>query len=100
MSNTYQASSGERIEKSRIDKKVRFAKEQKINKMTDEYGYLFCEDCGISSGVRLDCSHNIGVDKCQKMHQAELAWDIANITIRCRDCHQKHDKLNLNFKND
>lgn len=91
--NKFTDSNGNKWTKKQIDKKVHQAKQLKYDLMMDEYGYLFCEDCGRSRGVRLDMSHDISVDKCQKEGRCELAWDVNNITIRCRKCHQKHDKL-------
>jgi len=49
-------------------------------------------DCLKSSGVYLDCSHEISVNECQKRGIAELAFDPSNIKIRCRECHNNHDK--------
>ena len=43
MANSYRMSNGERILKSDIDQNVREAKQKKIDKMIDEYGYVFCE---------------------------------------------------------
>lgn len=91
--NTYKTSSGERISKSIIDARVRKAKKQKIDNQFEECGYNFCEDCGRSSGVYLDCSHDSSVDQCQKQGKSELAYDVDNLTIRCRFCHKKHDKM-------
>lgn len=88
---TYKMSNGDRIEKSTIDRKVSEAKGLKIEEMMDDQGYIACEDCGISSGVYLDCSHDVSVNDCQKNGTSELAWDVKNITIRCRPCHQLHD---------
>ncbi len=66
--NTYSTSTGERLKKSVIDQRIRKAKETKIEQMKDR---------------------NEG--------KAELAYDVNNITIRCRECHRKHDGLNLEF---
>jgi hypothetical protein len=90
--NSYKLSNGQRIAKSVIDRKVREAKKQKIANFIAYNGYLFCEDCGKSSGVYLDCSHEKSVNECQKMGKSELSWDIENIKIRCRACHNQHDK--------
>jgi len=89
--NTYQTSDGERIKKSVIDGRIRKAKEQKLTDMKDEHGYVFCENCCMSSDI-LDCSHDIPVKECQEEGKSELAWDVKNITIRCRQCHRRHDK--------
>lgn len=89
---TYSTSTGERLSKSTIDYRIRKAKQKVIQNQLLEYGYNFCEDCKVSSGVRLDCSHDISVDECQKTGRAELAYDVNNMKIRCRKCHQKRDK--------
>ena len=91
--NTYKTSTGERLSKSVIDSRVRKAKKTKIQNMIISQGYIYCEDCGRSGGMPLDCSHDLSVDQCQKQGKSELAYDTNNITIRCRSCHQKHDKL-------
>ena len=90
---SYKTSSGERIEKSVIDSRVRKAKKSKVDSQFEEYGYNFCEECKRSSGTHLDCSHDISVDKCQKTGRSDLAYYVNNITIRCRNCHNKHDNL-------
>lgn len=91
MANSYRLSDGSKMEKPKIDRLIRDAKALKISIMKLEYDYIFCEDCKRSTGVRLDCSHDISVDECQKSGRTELAFDVNNITMRCRDCHIKHD---------
>lgn len=90
--NSYNTSSGIRVTKVEIDKLVRKAKEEKIAQMMDEYGYIFCEDCKQNDCKPIDCSHDISVKECQESGKSELAWDVNNITMRGRKCHQKHDK--------
>jgi len=93
--NHYYTSKGERVSKSRIDALVRNAKEKALSLQRDEFGYNFCVECKRSGGVRLDCSHRVSVDMAQKTRRTELAWDVNNIDILCREHHQKRDKLNL-----
>ena len=93
MANTYRTSSGERVKKKQIDLNVRKAKFKKLNSFMDEHGYIFCEECNRSDAPPYDCSHNISVDECQKTGRSELAWDVDNITLLCRSCHQQKDKL-------
>jgi len=93
--NHYYTSKGERVSKSRIDALVRNAKEKALSLQRDEFGYNFCVECKRSGGDRLDCSHRVSVDMAQKTRRTELAWDVSNIDILCRSCHQKRDKLNL-----
>ena len=97
--NYYYTSNGERLKKSVVDSRIRSAKKQKLFNQIEEFGYNFCEVCKKSSGVILDCSHDISVKKCQEERKTELAWSVENITIRCRLCHQKKDGLDLKFKN-
>ena len=65
--NSYKTSSGEYVPKSVIDRRIREAKQKKIAEMRETYGYLFCEDCkrNASTGIPLDCSHDIPVSECQ-----------------------------------
>ena len=97
--NYFKTTTGERVSKATIDKNVHKAKAEKLALQLNKFGYNFCESCGQSTGTRLDCSHDQSVNDCQRDGKAELAWDIENITIRCRGCHQKKDGLDLQFKN-
>jgi len=91
--NHYYTSKGERVSQSEIDRKIREAKKKKLLSFFDKNGYYYCEDCN-RSNTWLDCSHDVSVDECKKSGNTELSWNVNNITIRCRECHQKHDKLN------
>ena len=104
--NHYRTSDGQSITKATIDRNVHKAKEKKLRRQLDDAGYYFCEDCarfGCPDNVdeaelrRLDCSHDISVDECQKSGKSELAWSLENITIRCRHHHKIKDKSGLNF---
>ncbi len=95
--NTYLTSSGERLRESVIKRLIRKAKKYKLLYQYEEYLYNFCEDCGISNGTYLDCSHEISVKKAKEMGKTELCFDPDNIKIRCRKCHQKKDNLHLQF---
>lgn len=96
--NTYQTSSGERFSQSQIERKITEAKAKTLEKQIDDFGYNFCEQCGKNaSGTRLDCSHDISVKRAKEEGRTEECWNVKNIIIRCRSCHQKHDKLDLQF---
>lgn len=96
--NTYQTSTGERVSQSQIDNRVRKAKATALEIQFEEHGWNFCEECGSNgSGTRLDCSHDISVKKAKENGMTEQCWNPGNITILCRSCHQKKDKLNLKF---
>jgi len=91
--NSYQTSDGSRLKQSVIERLIKKAKAEKVRQQFDEFGYNFCEDCKISNGTYIDCSHDISVKKCKENGNTELCFDVNNITMRCRKCHQKHDKL-------
>lgn len=97
--NHYTDSKGNKVSKSTIDRLVRQCKERKLEQMQDEHGYIFCEECGTSNS-RLDCSHTISVDQCQKNSSIdlELAWDVKNIRILCANCHSNYDKLDVRLQ--
>jgi hypothetical protein len=89
----YKTSHGTYIEKKTIDRLVREAKKYKLDSFYEDHGYHYCEECGRNATVfRIDCSHDISVDQCQKQGTAELAYNVDNITLRCRLCHNIHDK--------
>ena len=96
--NHYRTSTGERISKLEIDKRVRQAKKEKLQEQFEKYGYNFCEECLRNDDKPIDCSHVISVDECQKSGRSELAWDKDNIRILGRKCHKIYDKLDLKLK--
>jgi 5-methylcytosine-specific restriction endonuclease McrA len=93
---TYSTSSGERLEKSTIDFRICEAKKKVLANQLYTHGYHFCEECK-RTNVILDCSHIVSVKECQESGRSELAWDESNIEVYCRSCHQKRDKLNLQW---
>jgi hypothetical protein len=92
MSNKYNLSNGLKIEKSAIDRKIRQAKEAKLNEHFDQYGYYFCTTCKQNDDVPIDVAHIISVDACQKSGRSELSWDLNNLVVEGRKCHRKRDK--------
>ena len=98
MANTYSTSTGERLTQSQLDSRIRKAKAELLENQFNDFGYNFCEECGRNANnTRLDCSHDISVKKAKENGQAELCYKVGNMTVLCRDCHQKKDKLNLHF---
>lgn len=93
--NSYSTSDGTRLKQSVIDSLITKAKKQKLENQFNEFGYNFCEECGISNGTYLDCSHNESVKSCKENGRTEKAFDVNNITILCRKHHQEKDKLNI-----
>ena len=91
----YRTSKGLKISKSNIDRLVHNAKAIKLKLFYEEHGYFFCEECKkneYASG-RIDCAHIVSVKKCQEEGRSELAYDVDNLRLLCRQCHQIHDKL-------
>lgn len=96
--NSYKTSTGDRYTQKQIEVKIRAAKIAALQNQNNDFGYNFCEDCGCNgSGTRLDCSHDYSVKKAKEEGKTEQCWNVKNIIIRCRSCHEKHDKLNLNL---
>lgn len=94
---SYKTSSGDRIDQAQLDRYIRGAKAKKIEDFKDDHGYVFCEDCKRSDVFPIDCSHDISVNEAKNSGRAELCYDVNNITLRCRKCHQKWDKSGLRF---
>ena len=93
--NSYKCSDGSRLKQSTIDRLITKAKANKVRNQFEDHGYNFCEKCGISNGTYIDCSHDISVKECKENGRTELAFDVNNITMLCRGCHQIKDKLKL-----
>lgn len=94
--NKYYDSDGNAYTQSQVNSNISAAKAQKIDDMNLEHGFVYCQEdgCGknANAGEPLDCSHDISVLEAKNTRRVELAWDVENITIRCRTCHRKHDK--------
>jgi primosomal protein N' len=97
--NSYQMSNGERVLQSTIDTRIKKAKATALKLQFEDHGYNFCEQCGRSTGMPLDCSHDISVKKAKENGQTEQCWNVGNITILCRKCHEEKDGLNFQFTN-
>ena len=93
--NHYKTSTGESVSQSTIDYRITEAKRDFLENHLHEHGYYFCEECGKSSGVILDCSHDISVKKAKENRMTEQCWNIKNLTLLCRECHQEKDGLNI-----
>lgn len=97
MKPTYSTSTGERLTTKQIETRMTYAKGLKLEKQHIELGYNVCTECFRNDCTPIDCSHDVSVKEAKESGQAELCWDLDNITILGRKCHQKKDKLNLNF---
>lgn len=93
----YKMSNGEYIDKSIIDSRTEKAKKEKKKQQIEEEGYLYCKTCRNNNCKPITTAHIISVDECQKTGRSELAWDLNNMVNEGVSCHQKRDKLNLQF---
>jgi len=96
--NSYRCTDGTRVTKAVIDRNIRTAKALLIESQKQAYGYNFCTECFQNDCKPLDCAHIESVDSCQKNGHAEKAWDINNMRIMGRSCHQHYDKNQINYK--
>lgn len=76
---------------------MRYAKGLKLEQQEINLGYNVCEDCFRNDCKPIDVSHEISVKEAKESGKAELCWDLDNLKIRGRKCHQEKDKLNLQF---
>ena len=90
--NTIVTSSGERLTRSEFDNRIRKAKAKKLQEALNKYGYIVCEDCKRNDCKPIDCSHDKSVKACIEDGVPELAYEVGNITMRGRRCHNLHDK--------
>lgn len=95
--NKYLCSDGSKVSQGIIESRMRKSKAELIQIQVENHGYNHCTKCGKSSGTRLDCSHIISIREAKNIGKAELCWDVKNMRILCRDCHQIVDRLNLKF---
>jgi len=98
--NIVRTSDGRIYTSEQCDRRTRNACKAVMIKQKNEYGYNFCKACGVNDrSAIIDPSHDISVKECKENGKAELAWDVDNITPRCRDCHNKLDKLDIKWTN-
>ena len=69
------------------DRNVEEAKKEYKEDLIDQIGYHCCERCG-DTGGRLEFSHIMSVDFCQKEGMADIAWDKNNLELLCRKHHR------------
>ena len=109
MSKThYHTSDGQTLTRAELDRRIRKAKEQKIENQKNEWGYNFCTICksenfehcdwdGLDYGI-LDCSHIVSVKEATESGRSDLCYSLENIQIICRHHHCEHDNNQLKFK--
>lgn len=89
--NKITTSTGEIMSRAEFDNRIKRAKAKRIQINLDKYGYIVCEDCKRNDCKPIDCSHDKSVKECIEQGVAELAYDVENITMRGRKCHNIHD---------
>lgn len=89
--NYYYLSNGQKMSKSEIDKKISQAKKLKWQMQLDKFGYNFCENCKRVDKQHYDTSHKVSVNDCQRNRQTELAFDVNNLQVLCREHHIEHE---------
>ena len=95
--NTYKCSDNTRVTQKQIDRNIRKAKIQLISNCKEKHGYIFCQKCRRNDCKPVDCSHNFSVQDCKNAGMTELCWNLSNLELVGRLCHEKKDKLNLQF---
>ena len=96
--NVVRCSDGTTMTSAQYERKVRAACRERMERQKADCGYNFCNVCGVNDRYAIiDPSHDVSVKECREAGQAEKAINPDFITPRCRDCHRKHDKLNLRW---
>lgn len=62
------------------------------------HGYNFCQKCKRNDCKPLDVSHTVSRKKAKEEGRVEILWDLDNLEILGRKCHQEKDRLNLQFR--
>lgn len=91
---SFQTSTGERLQKSTIDFRIKKAKKQ-FTDQAKEDGKSYCWSCGTTRD-QLSCSHIISVNQCQNDGRAEMAYDVRNLQLECIPCHKETESRNIN----
>ena len=90
---TYKDSKGNRYTTVQINKKSDEAAKLKLQLQFDEYRYNFCEHCKRNDCRPIDVSHTISRKEAKENGNVEILWDLNNLEILGRKCHQIKDKL-------
>lgn len=99
--NHYFTSTGERLTKAEVNRRVSEAKRDLFACLAGDYN-LYC-NAGIEPDrsdwrtTHIDASHTISVKRCQELRKTELAWDWANIEPMSRYAHQLWENKEANW---
>ncbi len=89
---SYKLSSGKRLSKKIIDRRIKKAKELKKELFFEEHGYYFCEHTK-RTDCRLSMSHIISVKECQNNGNSELSYDIDNLELLSDESHLEIEQM-------
>ncbi len=96
--NRYRASDGTLYTSAEVDRRIRQACYEVMQEQALFRKGNYCVECGKNSSAEpVDPAHIKSVRWCKNNGCVELAWDKKNIRPLCRTCHNKYDKLNLQF---
>lgn len=94
---TYSQTNGIKLTSAQIDRYINKAGRTLLELQFLEHGYNFCSKCNRNDCKPIDVSHNISRKKAKEDGNVEILWDLDNLEILGRKCHQQKDKLNLKF---
>jgi 5-methylcytosine-specific restriction endonuclease McrA len=97
---TYSDSDGKRYTTREIEYRIKKAAVELLDIQYLEHGYNFCSKCKRNDCKPIDVSHTISRKKAKEDGMVEKLWDLDNLEILGRKCHEKKDKLNLKFHED
>jgi len=92
---TYKDSFGNRYTTDQIEWRIKRAALEKLDLQFIEHGYNFCVRCQRNDCKPIDVSHTISRKKAKEDGCVEVLWDLDNLEILGRKCHQEKDGLNI-----
>ena len=91
--NTYSDSKGKRYTTPQIERLIKKSALEMLEIQFIEHGYNFCQSCLRNDDKPIDVSHTISRKKAKEDGCVEVLWDLDNLEILGRKCHQIKDKL-------
>ena len=95
---TYKDSQGNRYTTEQIDRKAAKVAKDLLELQFINEGYNYCTCCKRNDCKPIDVAHIISRKQAKESGKVELIWDMDNMKILGRNCHQKYDKLNLQYE--
>ena len=91
--NTYSDSKGNRYTTEQINRKSDKSAKLLIELQFLDHGYNFCTECLRNDCKPIDVSHTVSRKQAKEDGCVEVLWDLDNLEILGRRCHQIKDKL-------